>query len=407
MNFHRSSQFKPLLSKAVVLGSLGFFVDSFDLALFQIVRVDSLKDLGFVTSEETLQYGVNLLNAQMIGLFIGGFLWGFLGDRFSRVKALLFSVLTYSLACIANAFVVDIPGYLACRLVAGIGMAGELGLSVTLITESLPKHLRGYGTVIISAFGTLGFVVAGSVANFLPWREMYILGGVLGFLIMILRFNLKEAKTFKSASEMAHKGNLLLFLRSKKRLIRFLKCVSLGLPTWFANAIMLTFCYEIGLQKGLNLSPDTAVIVCIPCAIFGDAVLGALSQYLKTRRKVMLYGLSIGIIFLALGLFLSLNEAMYYIFLCALFLSVNFWTIFITTTAEQFGTNIRATATTLAPNFVRGGIVIVSLAFKELTNFVSPTQSAAIVGFTIYLIAILAVVFLKESSELNLDYNEK
>ena len=407
MKSQNKTSLRPLLSKAVILGSLGFFVDSFDLALFQIVRVESLRDLGFDTSEETLNHGVNLLNAQMIGLFIGGFLWGFLGDRFSRVKALLFSVLTYSLACIANAFVVDIPGYLACRLIAGIGMAGELGPSVTLITESLPKALRGYGTVIISAFGTLGFVVAGSIANILPWREMYILGGALGLLIMILRFDLKETRTFKNATKIAHKGSLILFLNSKKRFLRFLQCVTLGLPTWFANAIMLTFCYEIGLHKGLKLSPETAVIVCIPCAVLGDAVLGALSQYLKTRRKVMLYGLSIGIIILSLGLFLSFNEIMYYTFLCALFLCVNFWAIFITTTAEQFGTNIRATATTLAPNFVRGGIVIVSLAFKELTNFVTPTLSAAIVGFTIYIIALLSVIFLKESSEFNLDYTEK
>ena len=404
MNFKK---LKPLFSALVILSTIGFFVDSFNIALFQTVRLMSLQSLDPTLGEkELISMGGYLLSAQMIGVLIGGFIWGPLSDSWGRVKALRYAVFTYAVACIFNAFVPNIPLYILCRFVAGIGMAGEFGISVSLVSESLSKELRGYAIVLVSALGTLGFVLAGILGDMLTWRELYFLGGVLGFCVLVSRLRLKESRAFKISRSSEVKHGLLFFFSKKERVLRFLRCVSLGLPTWFTNAILITFCFEIGKEKGLELTAAKGFVVAMPAAIIGDLLLGGLSQALKSRRLIMLSGLGVSMLGMIALLFLAKDEITFYCCLAVVFVSVNFWGVFITATAEQFGTNIRATAATLAPNFVRGAVILVTLLFTGLTSFLGTRESALAVGVIVYGIAVISILIMKESSQNELDFIE-
>jgi predicted MFS family arabinose efflux permease len=399
---------KPLFSALVILSIFGFFVDSFNLALFQIVRIPSLQDLNS-TQGDLLSLGGLIMSIQMTGVFLGGFIWGPLSDKMGRVRTLKYAVITYAIACIANAFVTNLTLYGICRFIAGIGMAGEFGISVSLASESLPKHLRGYAIVLISALGTLGFVFAGSLAPYLTWRELYFVGGVLGFVVCLSRLRLKESSAFEVASSATREetSGILFFFTNKERLLRFLRCVTLGLPTWFANAILLTFCYEIGLERHLELSADKAFMICMPFAVAGDLFLGFLSQYLRSRRKVMGLGLIIGMIAMSLCLYLpDLTPTVFYILLAIVFFAFNFWGLFITTTVEQFGTNVRATASTLAPNFVRGSIILITFGFTNFASSFRIIDGAFWIGTFLCLISLLSLYFMKETSENDIAFVE-
>src|SRR5580698_621712 len=163
MNTQKST-LRQILHPAVIVGALGYFVDVYDLILFSIVRGASLKGLG-VPPDQILSKGVLLLNWQMGGMLIGGIFFGMLGDRFGRVALLFGSILLYSIANIANGFVHTIETYAVWRFIAGFGLAGELGGGITLVTEILPKELRGYGTAIVSSVGVFGAVIGGLVAQ--------------------------------------------------------------------------------------------------------------------------------------------------------------------------------------------------------------------------------------------------
>ncbi|NCW12433.1 MAG: MFS transporter, partial [Chitinophagia bacterium] len=188
-----------LLSLPVFVAALGYFVDVYDLLLFTIVRQPSVLSIGS-TMETIIVDSAHIINWQMSGLLIGGILWGVLGDKKGRLKVLFGSILLYSLANILTSFVQNVDQYAYCRFIGGIGLAGELGAGITLVSEMLPNNKRGIGTSMVAGIGLFGAVFAYFTFKFTnDWRLCYQIGGVLGFFLLILRVRVAESFMFESA----------------------------------------------------------------------------------------------------------------------------------------------------------------------------------------------------------------
>jgi MFS transporter, putative metabolite:H+ symporter len=396
-----------LLNAAVVVAALGYFVDIYDLLLFSIVRIPSLESLG----QNTLDNGIFLINMQMAGMLIGGILWGVLGDKKGRLSVLFGSIFLYSLANIANGMVQSIEAYAAWRFIAGIGLAGELGAGITLVAEILPKEKRGLGTMIVASVGLLGAVVAGILAKFFDWRVCYFIGGGLGMALLLLRIGVSESGMFKQAQDKnISKGNFFALFNNRARFVRYMRCIFIGLPTWFVVGVLVTFSPEFAKALGVEgtIIAGDAVMYAYIGLVVGDLASGLLSQLLKSRIKVMF-------IFLALsGLvsFIYLNahdvsQTMIYILCFALGFSNGFWVIFVTIAAEQFGTNLRATVTTTVPNFVRGALVMITIMFETFRAQYGILTGAMIVGVICLSIAFFFLNGMKETFHEDLNYLEE
>jgi putative MFS transporter len=402
---------RQILHPAVIVGALGYFVDVYDLILFSIVRGASLKGLG-VPADQILSKGVLLLNWQMGGMLIGGIFFGMLGDRFGRVALLFGSILLYSIANIANGFVQTIEAYALWRFIAGFGLAGELGGGITLVTEVLPKELRGYGTAIVSSVGVSGAVIGGLVAQKVAWQHAYFIGGGLGLGLLVLRMSVAESSMFRQLREgQTHvsRGNFLSLFTSAARFMKYLRCILIGIPLWCVVGILITFSPEI--SKALNIQgevkPAQAIAFTYLGITFGGYASGHLSQWLQSRRKI-LFGF---LIFTALAVAAyfccgGLSSGTFYLVTLLMGFGVGYWTIFVTVAAEQFGTNIRATVATTVPNFVRGATVPLTLAFNGLKPYTGVIGSAAIVSAASILIALWAVWGMQETHGKDLDYIE-
>lgn len=405
----KKSLFSPAVA-AVVVAALGYLVDVYDLVLFSVVRVPSLRSLG-LSEQEVFDQGVYLLNMQMIGMLLGGVLWGVLGDKKGRLSVLFGSILMYSIANIANAFVSSVETYAILRLIAGIGLAGELGAGITLVAELLPKEKRGIGTTIVATVGVAGAVIAAVVGQSFPWRWSYLVGGVLGLSLLLLRISVHESGIFGKTKEAGvRQGDLILLLSSKERMLRYLNCVLVGMTTWYTIGVLVTFIPEIGKAMELPDVPNSgeAIKYAYLGLVVGDLASGLLSQVLKSRKK-------------AIGIFLVSNVAMSCLYLSSgvqsaealhrlcfpLGFSVGFWAVFITTAAEQFGTNLRATVTTSVPNFVRGSTVLLTSLFATLKPSVGTIESAYLVGAFCITLSFLALHNLKESFHNDLEFIEE
>ena len=403
---------RQILHPAVIVGALGYFVDVYDLILFSIVRSASLKGLG-VPDDQILPQGIHLLNCQMGGMLIGGIFFGMLGDRFGRVALLFGSILLYSIANIANGFVHSVEAYAVWRFIAGFGLAGELGGGLTLVTEVLPKELRGYGTAIVSSVGVFGAVIGGLVAQKVPWQHAYFIGGGLGLGLLVLRMSVAESKMFRQLREGSthvSRGNFLTLFTSAERFMKYLRCILVGLPLWCVVGILITFSPEI--SKALNIQgevikPAQAIAFTYLGITFGGYASGHLSQWLQSRRKV-LFGFLVFTALMVAAYFgcRSLSSGTFYLVILLMGFGLGYWTIFVTIAAEQFGTNIRATVATTVPNFVRGATVPLTLAFNYLKPQTGVISSAAIVSAATLLIALWAVWGMSETHGKDLDYIE-
>lgn len=401
---------RSVLTAVVLVSALGYFVDVYDLLLFSIVRVQSLRDLG-VPDASLLGEGVFLLNAQMAGLLLGGVLWGVLGDKRGRVSVLFGSIALYSLANLANAFVTDLTAYAALRFLAGIGLAGELGAAITLVTETLPKETRGYGTALVAAFGLLGAVVAALVGGLLHWRFAFGLGGVLGLVLLVLRVRLAESGVYRRTHEDAavRRGSLRMLLADPARRARYLHCILLGLPIWFAIGVLVTFSPELALALGVTgpVSAGSAVLWSYSGGVVGDLVSGYMSQRHGTRQGVMLAFIALlAAAMFAILLSAGLTPAGYYVLCFALGVGVGYWAVFVTNAAEQFGTNLRATVATTVPNLVRGAVVPITLGVTFLAGLLSLVSAALLVGAACCLLALWALRSLPETHGKEMDYVE-
>ncbi len=404
-----------ILNAAVIVAALGYFVDIYDLLLFGIVRTDSLKDLG-ITGDAIRNQGEFLISMQMFGMLFGGILWGILGDKKGRISVLFGSILIYSVANIANGMVTTVDGYAFWRLIAGIGLAGELGAGITLVTESLPKEKRGYGTMIVASVGVSGAVVAYLVYQiFQDWRLCYYAGGVLGLLLLFLRISITESGMFKKVQESDEKkGDFISLFTDKKRFSKYIQCILIGIPLWFLVGVLITFSPEfakaLGVQGFETIAAGKAIAWCYGGLVFGDIASGLLSQWLKSRKKVMYLFLTFNLImvFMFLNAF-GISASTFYLLCFIMGFSVGYWVLFVTIAAEQFGTNIRATVTTTVPNFVRGSLplIIIIYGFFRDTIFEGDIlKSAMIVGTLLSVISILALWKLKETFHTDLNYSE-
>ncbi len=394
----------------IIVAALGYFVDIYDLILFSVVRITSLKSLGIVETD-IMSEGVFLLNMQMAGMLIGGIIWGILGDKKGRLSVLFGSIFLYSVANILNGMITNTFQYSLLRLFAGIGLAGELGAGITLVSEIMPKHTRGYGTMIVASIGILGAVVAALIGDYFPWRIAYFIGGGMGIILLFLRIGVFESSMYSSIkNKNVSKGNILILLKDKRLILKYLHCISIGVPIWFIVGILITFSPEFSKSFGLtdNISTGKAVMFCYIGLALGDIVSGTLSQIFKSRKKIIIIFIVIEFIFIIIYLFFNKFNSFFFYTVCLLLgFSGGYWAVFVTNAAEQFGINIRATVTTTVPNFVRGAVVPATILFQVLSATpIGIVYSALIVGTLTILIAFISARKLEETFGKDLNYLE-
>jgi putative MFS transporter len=392
----------------VVVASLGYFVDIYDLMIFSIVRVKSLHDIGIADSDIRSQ-GVYVINMQMWGLILGGILWGVLGDKLGRIKVLFGSILLYSLANFANGMVHDINSYAIIRFIAGVGLAGELGAGITLVSETLSKGKRGYGTMIISVIGLLGAVAAGAAGKY-DWRTAYYIGGALGMILLFLRMGTFESGLYKDvAKTKISKGNIFILFTNWKRFLKYLYCILIGAPIWFVVGIIITLApeFEKVLKAKDTLSAGTGVVLFFAGAAIGNIIAAIIAQITRSRKITMLLFLVANAISVVIYLNAVGITSQQFTLLCLLIgVTGGYLATLVTISAEQFGTNIRATVTTSVPNFVRGTIIPINAVFSLLLVHYDMIKSSYIMIFALTIIALLALSQLRESFNNNLDYVE-
>ncbi len=408
---------RSVLTTTVIIGALGYFVDIYDLVLFSIVRVPSLKSLG-VGPDQLEGVGIRLLNMQMTGMLLGGILWGVLGDKKGRVSVLFGSILMYSLANIANGVIGwmrlsdPVGTYAWLRFIAGIGLAGELGAAITLVAETLPKDRRGLGTSLVAGIGVSGAITAGLIGEFFSWQLAYVVGGVLGLMLLVARLRMFDSGMFKSIKGKAgvSRGNLVILVSNPRRFVRYVNCILIGLPIWFVIGILVTFSREICADLGATdtVSPAFAIMFAYGGLVIGDISSGLVSQWLRSRKRAVAAFLGATVVSVLVYLTSRNQSPAYYYFICLLMgTGVGYWAMFVTIAAEQFGTNLRATVATTVPNFVRGAVVLITLSFKELSVSYGRILSAGIVGATCCALAGVALWRLEESFHRDLDFLEE
>ena len=406
---HNKVNPKQMVSTAILIAALGYFVDIYDLILFSIVRIKSLHGIG-LPDDQLLPQGVFLINMQMSGMLLGGILWGILGDKKGRLSVLLGSIFLYSIANIANSFVQGVPEYAFWRFIAGVGLAGELGAGITLVSEVMSKETRGYGTMIVAVVGILGAVVAAFIGDLFDWRIAYFVGGIMGLGLLALRIRASESGMFQGIKEQVlKKGSFLLIFKSPRKTMRYLCCILIGIPLWFVIGILVTFSPEFG--KALKMVEIPKASTAIMCAYIGLSLgglaSGVLSQVFKNRKRVTAIFMGLNFIFILFYLFHSApSVGVFYITCLCLGFASGYWALFVTIAAEQFGTNIRSTVATTVPNFVRGAVVPLTLSFQYLKSQHGIIDGTLIVAIICVVLALIALMGLEETYGKSLNYVE-
>jgi putative MFS transporter len=401
-----------VLSLPVIVGALGFFVDVYDLLLFAIIRKPSLESLH-LSPDEVLSKGELIISVQMIGLLVGGVIWGIMGDKKGRLSVLFGSIILYSLANIANGMVQTVPQYTLMRFIAGIGLAGELGASITLVSEMLPKEKRGIAASVIAVVGVFGAVTAFFVYQFFKdWRMCYYIGGVMGLLLLFLRANVMESGLFGQVKNTnVQRGNFLMLFNNRDRLFRYIKGVVIGLPVWYVIGILITFSDKFGREFGIaGIDPGKAIMYQYIAIGIGDMSAGLLSNYLKSRKKALYIFMSILSLFIILYFLQSGGRgstASMYLICGGLGFGAGFSVLYITMSAEQFGTNLRASTAISIPNVVRGILPLIILLHKGLRNLTGDYVTGGwMTGIVILSTALLAVYHTRETFGRDMDYLE-
>jgi len=402
--------YKALFSLPVLVASLGYFVDIYDLLLFSIVRKPSLLDLH-VPESNLLSEGEFLLQTQMIGLLVGGIIWGIMGDKKGRLSVLFGSILLYSLSNIANGFVTTTFQYTILRFIAGVGLAGELGAGITLVSESLPTNLRGYGTTLVATIGLFGATVANFVVKMSDWRTSFFIGGGLGLLLLLARISVFESGIFlKAKQQHVQRGNIFMLFNKKERFKKFMGCIFIGTPIWYAIGILIFASPEIAKALGVEgeIKSGDAVMWSYIGLTVGDLSSGFLSQWMKTRKKVVLAYIFITVLLVLNFLFSNSISTDRFYFNCFLLgVGVGYWALFVTIAAEQFGTNLRSTVATTVPNFIRGTVVPLTLLFQIVRTKTGVIWGALWVGLLTVIIALIAIRWIDETYSRDLNYVEK
>ncbi|MEJ7559401.1 MAG: MFS transporter [Pedobacter sp.] len=394
----------------ILVASLGYFVDIYDLLLFLIIKNKSLAALG-VPADKITETGLSLMNWQMAGLLIGGIFWGVLGDKKGRLSVLFGSIIMYSIANFANGFVTSIPMYALFRFIAGIGLAGELGAGITLVSESMSKENRGYGTMMVAGIGLMGAVGAYIVGDLFEWRTAFFVGGGLGIILLLLRFGVFESGMFeKMAKKDVVKGNFFMLFATRKRFFKYLNCILIAVPLWYVVGILVGIAPVFGKALGAVdvLDNGKGVMFTYIGISLGDFASGALSQIFKTRKKVVFVSITLTFITMLVYLLNTGWTANQFYVLCLFFgLFTGYWVVFVTMSAEHFGTNLRATVTTSVPNMVRGSLILVTLLFQFLVSHFGVVNSGLIVAVLTVSIAYIALYNLDETYGRDLNFTEE
>jgi MFS transporter, putative metabolite:H+ symporter len=404
---------KSIFSIAVIVAALGYFVDIYDLLLFSIIRVPSLVSMH-LNEAQVLTEGESIIQWQMFGLLIGGIIWGIMGDKKGRLSVLFGSIILYSLANIANGFVENADQYKAIRFIAGLGLAGELGAGITLVSELTPKEKRGIATSLVAGIGLTGAVVAFIMKQNFHWRTCYFIGGGLGLLLLVLRISVFESGMFHETKKLnVQRGNIFMLFNNADRFKRYLLGILIGLPTWFVIGVLVSFSGDFGKRMGITepIDPGKAIMYAYAAISIGDVLIGFVSQWLKSRKKALFLFYGITALFMVLFFTVLRNgtaSSLYWV--CAgLGFGTGFWAIFVTMGAEQFGTNLRATAATTIPNMVRGLLAIFILPlFKWLRNIdgVGYVNGGIIAAIIIMCITVAAAIMTKETFNKDLNFTE-
>ncbi len=406
----------------VIVASLGYFVDIYDLVLFNVVKKESLEAIG-LSGEMLARYDTSLFNWQMGGMLLGGLLWGILGDKRGRVQVLFGSILLYSSANIANAFVTNTFQYSLCRVLAGIGLAGELGAGITLVVESMERTQRGWGTMIIVTFGALGAVAASLVGNsgaaiaaasglsLQGWQMAYIVGGALGIALLAMRAGALESGLFTHAQKRTDvtRGDFLALFRTRASAMKYLASIAIGLPVWFTIGVLINKSHLIGASLGVQgeVKVGESVMWSYIGLSVGDLLSGLLSQLMRSRRKVIVLYLAFQALCVLVFLFEGPVSLGWFYFMCLMLgASTGFWALFVTVASEQFGTNLRSTVTNTAPNFVRGAVIPISLSFMALRGPVGDIGAVLIVGAVCLGLSLWATLHVRETFGDEMDFLE-
>jgi len=401
---------KFLVRITIAIAALGYFVDMYDIILFNVVRRKSLLEVG-VPETDLLNVGINLLNWQLVGMIAGGIIFGILGDKRGRLSVLFGSIILYSLANIANGLVTSLPAYAVFRFIAGVGLAGELGAGITLVSETMKPEKRGYGTMLVASIGVLGASFAALVSLYFHWRTAYFIGGGMGLLLLLLRIGVSESPVFKQAKDLQNikRGDFLSIFRSPRLLRLFFQCIIIGAPTFFTISVLASGAPEFGKAFGLKELPgaEMSIMILYIFVSLSDILCSLVSQWLKSRRAAMF--LFLGVLLTGMIAYLFFPAATitgFYIRIAMLGLGIGIWAVLVTTISEQFGTNIRATATTSIPNFVRAFFIPLSFLFKALTPSIGIVNSAAVVGIGIVFLSAIAIYFLPETFGRDLNFTD-
>lgn len=413
----KKTDIQYLFSLPVIVAALGYFVDIYDLQLFGIVRVTSLESLG-LDKASVDSVGKTIINFQMIGLVVGGILWGTLGDKKGRLSVLFGSIIMYSTANILCGlipqigFMDKILAYKCLRFISGVGLAGELGAGITLVSESLPKHLRAKGTSLVAGVGLFGAVVANFTVKLSgDWTYAYFIGGGLGFLLLLLRIGVLESGIYKNISEQKNieRGNFLMFFTDNKRFIKYLKCIAIGLPTWYCIGVFTYLANQFGEAFGIveKVQPSSAIMWAYVGISAGDFLSGFLSHALKSRRKAIGFMMAMSMLGVIYYLFSGLQSANALYVVCVwLGFWTGFWAMFVTVSAEQFGTNLRATAATTVPNMVRGTVPIMYLIMDWFKPHIGLIYAAGVLGILVYALSFYSTYSIAETHDRDLDFVE-
>jgi MFS transporter, putative metabolite:H+ symporter len=411
MSLLKKENSSTIFSLPVLVAALGYFVDIYDLQLFNIIGKKSLGAAGLNLAADLIEkYDYQLFLWQMGGMLLGGIVFGILGDRLGRKSVLFSSILIYSLANIANAYVTTIPQYAAVRLIAGFGLSGELGAAITLISEIMAKEKRGWGTMVVVSAGALGAVAGNLIAKTATWQYSYIIGGILGLALLALRYGTFESGMFdKLKKSSVAKGDFFMLFQNKAVFLKYLSSILVGLPVWFAVGILVKFSDKFAAHlhvDGEIIKGDAIMFSYLGLSV-GDIFSGWLSQIWRSRRKVIFAYLGLSVLLTLLYLYsFNCSVNIFYTLIFGIGFATGFWALFVSMAAEQFGTNIRATVATTVPNFVRGAVIPITLAFNYFLNKYNITIASVIVGGTCILLSTLAVRYLSETFAKDLDYYE-
>lgn len=392
---------------AVLAAGLGFFIDAFDLFLFNVYRVPSLKDLGYSGNELT-QVGEWLLSVQMAGMMLGGILSGVWADRFGRVRILFGSILLYSLANIANGFVEDVNAYALIRFLAGVGLAGELGAGITLVGERMSPETRGYGTIMVATLGALGAISAGLAGTWLPWRTAFIVAGVAGLGMLFLRMKSMESPLYRQ-QQTKGRGSFRLLFSDKKRVIKYVACILMGVPIWYSVGLLVTMSPELAEMHGISGLKMAYCFILFQVGIaVGDLSSGLLSQWFKTRKKIIMAFMLWAVLATMFHFYLMQRHQLFYVSCFLIGLGCGYLSVFVTTTSEHFGTNLRVTVTATVTNFMRGAVTLLIPFHQWIEGQFGLQLTGGLIatGILVWGMAFVSTMWLPETYGKSMDFVE-